>query len=122
MRLILVLLFSISLYQCSNDDDDNDRVTVCVSFDERQCGGNDWITENIDLNDTDAKVDALKSYLSNMSIQTVKVSADPEFHDFVCEACFVCPTGTRYTIEIDTVFAGEIVGLNLLNPEQVTCD
>jgi len=122
MRFIIFLILAVSLYQCSSDEEDNSVVSVCVSFDERQCGGNDWITEDIDPSDTNAKIDALKAYLSNMSIETVKISADPEFHDIVCQACFVCPTGTRYTIEIDTVFAGEIVGLNLLNPEQVTCD
>ena len=121
MRSLIMVLVTLFLYQCSSNEDKS-TVSVCVSFDERQCGGNDWLTEEIDLNDTNAKVEALKTYLSDMSIETVEVSADPEFHDIVCQACFVCPTGTRYTIEIDTIYAGEIAGLNLLNPEQVNCN
>ena len=60
MRFLIMILVALSFYKCSSDED-NSTVSVCVSFDERQCGGNDWLTEDVDLNDTNAKVEALKT-------------------------------------------------------------
>ena len=121
MFKLFMMMFTLSLLSCSSDDENND-ISICVSFDERQCGGNDWLTEDINLTDAQAKVEALEAYLNNMSINTIEVSADPDFHEFVCEACFVCPTSTRYTIQIDTSFVSAITTLNLLNLEQVSCN
>ncbi len=119
---IIIFLFAATLYSSCGDSEEPGPITGCVAFDERQCDGNDWLTDDVDVTDIVQKINALRLYLDNMSIGTVSISADPNYHEAVCEACFICPEGTRYFMEIDTSFGRAIGQLNLLNLQQVPCN
>lgn len=84
--------------------------TVCYSFDKRQCHGDPWIDE-----DTNDEIASLKTYLSDEGINVNTIHVDQSFHEFVCEACFVCPIGPRYYVNIDLTDEGLIKELNLLS-------
>ena len=108
-----------ALNSCS---DDEDVTTVCISFDERQCSGNPWLDDLIGSEGVTDKISALATYLSEQNIPTTTVSADPNFNQITCEACFICPAATRYTVEIDSTLSGSLVALNLLNISQSICN
>ncbi len=117
--LIAFSLIIFTTFACS--DDSKDEETICYSFDERQCAGDPWI-ETIGSSTSDAdKIAALKSYLSGESIETLDISIDPDYHTFVCEACYVCPQGPRYTVEISAADSSTITELELLNLEVDNC-
>ena len=45
---ILLLLMLIGLVACSEENDDV-KDSKCYTFDERQCGGNEWIEDNTNV-------------------------------------------------------------------------
>ena len=119
MRLIVLLLGTL-LFACSSSDTPAAN-TVCYIFNERQCGGDPWLEEiGTNISD-DIRAAELRSYLESQSvaIQGVQILSNPDL--ITCQACFVCPTGTSYLIEVDTTMSPEIESLDLLGLQEVAC-
>ena len=119
MRLIVLLLGTL-LFACSSSDTPAAN-TVCYIFNERQCGGDPWLEEiGTNISD-DQKAAELSSYLESQSvtIQGVQILSNPDL--ITCQACFVCPTGTSYLIEVDSTMSPEIESLDLLGLQEVAC-
>jgi len=120
MRLLILLLAAV-LSACSSSDTLAVN-TVCYIFDERQCGGDPWL-EEIGTNITDEqKTTELHNYLEGQSVAilSVQILSNPDL--ITCQACFVCPTGTSYLIEVESVIRPEIESLDLLGLQEVPCD
>jgi hypothetical protein len=103
---ILVLILS----SCSSNDD-----KLCYSFDERQCAVDRWMAVGVNPLTAEEKIESLKWYLSSQDISVIKVAIDADFHEVVCEACGVCPSGPRYYVSIEEGSQNALSDLALLN-------
>lgn len=108
VSFLAISLMLITYTSCSDSGSTED--TVCYSFDKRQCHGDPWIDE-----DTDDEIASLKAYLSDEGININTIHEDQGFHEIVCEACFVCPIGPRYYVNIDLADEDLLKELNLLS-------
>ena len=113
--LCLVLGYGLTINSCSSDDSNE----ICVSFDERQCNTDEW---NANVGDGGELSTRIMNYLNSLDIEVSQIQIDEDFHEFVCEACDVCPTGPRIFISIDSSDYERISGLRLLSLETVTCN
>lgn len=117
MKLIKIIGLSLlGLAACGDEDVEEYQ---CFSFDERQCAGDPWATQGSDLEET---LEKLEDYLEAQDIEVDEVQADPDFHQNVCEACVVCPTGVRFYIQTDLANEDKLLQLDLLNFERANCD
>ena len=114
--LFYITIFSLFL-ACNSDNDDS----TCYSFDERQCRMDQWASNEFGLS-TDELADEIKEYFSRQGVQIDEISIDPNFHEFVCEACGVCPSGQRIfiTTNSDVDLASE--NFDLLDLQVVSCN
>ncbi len=116
----LFTFFSLLLICACSQNDDAKKDSKCYTFDERQCGGNPWL-EDQSAQTTQAKLNALEEYLAEEDIEVRSINLDPDFHEFVCEACFICPQGGRYFVEIDSSDLPLLLAITLLNFEETSC-
>ena len=117
-EIILLLALFFSLTNCSNSDESN---LVCVSFDTRQCMGDDW-SETVDINGSETtQAEQLKAHYAAQDIELVDVKADLTFHEIVCEACFVCPQNPRFTVKALPAEIEKLRALELLNFSNGDC-
>ena len=95
---------------------------ACWSFDQRQCGVDDF-SVSIDASSSEEDMAAdMKSYLDSVSIPTISVSVVKDFNQIVCEACTICPTGDRFFIKLlDASDQSKLSDLNLLNLQITDC-
>jgi len=116
MRIFFFLVLLI--LSCNGQDDDNQ---ICISLDQRQCSGDPW-SEAVDSNeDANTQAAQLLEFLLGMGIEVNEIKVDPFFHQAVCEACFVCPDGTRIFLGIKEDQLSQIEALNSLNLEITDC-
>ncbi|MEE9373121.1 MAG: hypothetical protein V3V00_08720 [Saprospiraceae bacterium] len=83
--------------------------------------GDPW-TDSVDRNaDAISQANQLHSYFSSMSISIEAVKADPNYHDIVCEACFICPENPRYLVKANIDEIIKLEALELLNFTSINC-
>ena len=112
----LAFLFILSLSVSCGDSEDT---ATCYSFDERQCSTDPWVP----LDGLPFSLESVVTdYLSDQNIEISRILIDPDFHEAVCEACTVCPSGKRIYVDLDTEDISNIEALNLLNGETADCD
>ena len=117
MKNLILLLTVLTLFSCSDDD----KNTICVSFDKRQCMGDPW-SSDVDSNaDADVQSDQISEYFKSLNIEVENVKVDLDFHQIVCEACFVCPEGPRFFVEAEEAEILKIEALELLNYNFTDC-
>ncbi|WP_235299170.1 hypothetical protein [Portibacter marinus] len=121
---LIVALFLISNIfvqcDCLRDHHDND---LCYEFDRRQCDGDEW-SDIVPLGDSaDDQETKMKAYLEDKGIDIEDITLVQNFHEFVCEACVVCPQGDRFFIQIvDEEDVNILEELELLNFEEAACN
>ena len=103
------------LLSCSSESESS----ICVSFDERQCGTDEWNTSQ--PGDDKDLAEEIGNYFNSMDIEILDIRIDENFHEFVCEACDVCPTGKRIFISIDSAAFQRVSELRLLSLESINC-
>lgn len=91
--------------------------TVCYSFDEKQCLFDPWTAADSD----NTKEDDIKNYLSTEGIEVEDISIDRAFHEVVCLACEVCPSGPRIYVEIEEKSEAQLTRLPLLSLAKTDC-
>ena len=87
----------------------------------RQCNGNPWLENNEIPSSEEDHAQLLEDYLEGEGLIIKDVSVDNDFHTIVCEACFVCPQGPQYVIEIASQDTASLRALELLNLEVFGC-
>ncbi|GLR16618.1 hypothetical protein [Portibacter lacus] len=113
MFLSLFLLVNLC-FQCDCDNDDLEDVS-CFEFDQRQCAGDEWANE-IPISDTEeVREQKMKTYLESKDIEVNSVNLVLNYHDGVCEACYICPEEHRFFVEINKEDQGKLEELDLLN-------
>jgi len=116
---LLSIVFVALLSSCTCSDDTDGQ---CLSFDVRQCS-TDMFAEVVDESGTQSVRELqLQAYLESKGISVNSVTLVEDFHDGVCEACDVCPTGDRYYINIAEEDASKLDDLRLLNLEETDCN
>jgi hypothetical protein len=119
ISLLILTGFSLLLGACASEDESN---ASCISFDIRQCNADPWALNGLDRNAEEDVLNDIKNYLESQQIDVVDIGIDIGFHQFVCEACTVCPSGPRVYVKSDLSGVTDIEALGLLNFEQVNCN
>jgi hypothetical protein len=118
--LTLGLLFSVSsLIQCCEK---NEEEGICYEFDQRQCAGDDW-SDVVPINDSKVqRQQKMKAFLLDQGIEVQEVSLVENFHEAVCEACFICPEEDRFFVRFNEDDLSKLEELDLLNFAAVDCE
>lgn len=117
--LAFIALFGFNS-QCTKKDQKSSSDT-CISFDQRQCGYDEW-SEMVPISDNvETRAQKMKSYLSEKDIQALDIKIEVGFHEFTCEACGTCPEADRFFIHISKEDVSKLEPLDLLNQEEVNC-
>ena len=112
----LILITGLSFQCCEKDQD-----VTCFEFDQRQCAGDEW-AEQVPLTDSKAeREDKMKEYLTSKNIKVLDVNLVINFHESVCEACFICPEQDRFFVKVADEDAEIFEALDLLNSGKVNC-
>ena len=115
--LPLFLIVNLS-YQCCPKEEKN---IICFEFDQRQCAGDEW-ADLVPINDSkDEREQKMLDYLESKNIEVKEVNLVIEFHEGVCEACFICPEQDRFFVKIAEEDEAEFTELDLLNSGKVEC-
>ena len=72
-------------------------------------------------NNWEKRTKAMKNYLESKDVDVEDIYVDPNYHEAVCEACFVCPEAHRFFIEIEADDQTKLEALELLNLEEGDC-
>lgn len=118
MKYVLITFIMLMLLSCSESEPDTRR---CFSFDVRQCFGDPWgsmIDYNLLPEDQAAQFVA---FFRSQGIMLTELRVQPSFHGAVCEACFVCPEGTRIFFRVQETEATKFESIDLLNFEEFAC-
>lgn len=116
-QFLFVPILVIAMFSCEDNDE-----SFCFSFDERQCATDIW-KDDMNLSLTEAqKITALTDALQDLGIEVKEVNIDPNFHDAVCEACHVCPTGMRFYVKVSSDPGQKIESLELLDYKVEACN
>lgn len=122
MNVVLVgLLLITGLSSCEflsslkNDD------VVCYEFDQRQCGTDEWAELVPKSDSTSVRESKMKHYLFTKGIAVIAVKLVPGYHEFVCEACDVCPEADRFFVRIVGDDLQDFEALEFLNSAAVDC-
>lgn len=115
--LLLITLGFTFFSSCEKTDPD----TVCIGFDQRQCGMDEWadlvpISDSASLRET-----KMKEYLESKNINIKDITLLKDFYESVCEACGVCPEEDRFVVKIDTEDQEAFVALDFLGTEVEEC-
>lgn len=115
MRILIYPFILIILVYCSCQK----TADACMelSFDERQCGSDAFLTAG----DPQTKAMEAEDYLRKKGIEVISADYDPNFNEIVCQACDICPTGLRFFIKVGDISEDKLLTLNLLNPELNPC-
>ena len=120
MNKILWLLVIMNWASCYHSKDTL-KDKICISFDVRQCQGDPW-ADQIDLNtDVNSQIHQYARYFESVDLQTAEININLDYHQIVCEACFVCPQGPRIFLKIDSSDFPIIQSLTPLNLERLDC-
>ncbi len=119
MKYPMFLFLALGLIMsCGKDDSDG---KYCYSFDLRSCQGDAWNKEeNQGVANKDEKT-RIAEFLNNKGIDISKVAIDPSFHEVVCLACYVCPSGARVYIQTNKPSLIELQDLDLLSLQEADC-
>ncbi len=64
----------------------------------------------------------MKDYLVEKGISVTEVTVVKNFHDAVCEACFICPNGDRFFVKLENGQDSlKLEDLDLLSLEETDC-
>ena len=105
------------LFSCSSDGGE-----LCFSFDQRSCNGDEWAVRLAEHDSWEKKTGELKKYFEGKGVDIKEISVDPDYHEAVCLACYVCPEGHRFFITINEDSEELLLNLNLLNLEEIACN
>ena len=98
-----------------------DELTVCYEFDQRQCKGDDW-AELVPMNNSKSEREArMKEYLESEGISVEAVKLVMNFHESVCESCFLCPEVDRFFVKIAVESTVDFEDFEFLNAGKVDC-
>ena len=115
---LLLITVSFTLFSsCEKTDPD----TVCIGFDQRQCGVDEWadlvpISDSASLRET-----KMKDYLESKNISIKDISLLKNFYDSVCEACGVCPEQDRFVVRINMTDKSVLESLDFLGTKNENC-
>ncbi len=112
----MCLLIAVSA--CSSDPQQD---TVCISFDMRQCGDNPWLSDAVIPQTAEVHRQGLMDFFDRQDISDYQITIDMQYHEIVCEACFVCPQGPRIYVKLSIDDAREVERMDLLNYQKVNC-
>jgi hypothetical protein len=118
MKMTCLLFAIVTILACNENDAD----TTCYSFDERQCHTDVWKDAANPPSSEASSISQLTAYLSDRNIEVADVTFDPNFYDAVCEACHVCPSGTRIFVKVRETGVTKMSDLDLLNSESADCN
>lgn len=118
MKTFVILVSTLLLFfACDLEGDDNS----CVTFDMRQCNGNPWLVDNAVPETEEQHAQTLEDYLEGLGLVIKSVEVNNSFHSVVCQACFDCPQGPRYSVKLASQDTTRLIALDLLNLEILRC-
>lgn len=120
IRTLLILFSVLHICGCRSNQVTQQADLLCFSFDVRQCQTDifvDTVSESADKSDRETK---MLNWLSSLQIDVSAVSLSLDYHEGVCDACDMCPTGDRYFVTYQGVLP-KMDGLRLLNFEMIEC-
>ena len=121
--IVLISLSSLLFNACSKTDNDgNENEDICYEFDQRQCGTDEWALQVTALGAPTPWETNMKNYLEGKGMSVNEVIIDYNYHEFVCEACDICPMEYRFFVKFDPEDLSILEGLNLLNLGAINCD
>lgn len=100
----------------------DDPASYCFAFDERQCQTDIWKDDTNPPGNVREAIIQLRQFLENQNLEVVDIIYDENFYDAVCEACHICPTGTRYFVQVEESPGLDVSNFDLLNLEAIDCD
>ena len=89
------------------------------AFDVRQCQADLFADAVSESEDRETREEQLKDWFELQGVDVHEIDLELDFHEAVCEACDVCPTGDRYFIQVD--FNEQLDQYDLLNLEVADC-
>jgi len=105
------------IFACELESEDKS----CATFDMRQCNGNPWLVDNTIPDSEEEHGQRLEDYLEGQGLTIKSVTVDNGFHGVVCQACFDCPQGPRYRVELASQDTSGLKALDLLSLEIFKC-
>ena len=118
MKTFVILCCSLFfIFSCELESEDKS----CATFDMRQCNGNPWLVDNVIPSSEEEHAQQLEDYLEGRGLIIKSVSVDNSFHEIVCEACFNCPQGPRYRVELAAQDTSGLKALDLFSLEIFKC-
>ena len=119
--MLVLMMMSSSLFIHCDCRHFNGEEGECYFFDRRQCDGDEW-SQLVPIGDSELdQEEKMEKFLESKDIEVIQVNLVTNFHEFVCEACFVCPTGDRFFIEVAEGQENQLKALELLSFEADDC-
>lgn len=116
-KLIVPLLVILLCSNCSSTKSPSNNSETCFSFDIRQCQ-TDLFANRLPTNSNEKEFhQAMQSWFEEQGLNVIDIKIVFNYHEFVCEACDVCPTGDRFYVKIDQDSTSALNTFNLLNLE-----
>ena len=116
--LLMAFLICNSLFQCSNEGNAD---FVCFEYDQRACDRDQW-AESVPSSDSQSEQELkMEAYLEMEGMDIKEVSVVSDFHDSICYACYTCPTGDHFYIQINEDDVTKLDAMNLLNLSALNC-
>ena len=80
---------------------DEEKQGVCFSFDIRSCE-TDMFADDVDMAlSQEDREQKLEEWLEDQGLEVNDIRLELNFHEAVCEACYICPQGDRYFVSIE---------------------
>lgn len=119
MRMLILLSLFFFFVSCDKDDSDNE---ICFSFDQRQCGVDEF-TDLVPISDAlESREEKMEEYLESKNVEIEEIRIIDNFYQAVCEACAVCPETHKFFIQIEEEDRATLESLDLFNLTPEFCD
>ena len=115
--ILSIILGLTHFSSCQKTDTD----TVCIGFDQRQCGMDEW-ADLVPISDSaSVRESKMKDYLETKNININDITLLKNFYDAVCEACGICPEQDRFVVRIDKTDESAFEKLDFLGTKIENC-
>ena len=94
---------------------------VCVGFDQRQCGIDDFSNYLPKDRNTDGMFAGMQRFLDEANVKVLHMRIDMKFYEIVCSACDVCPEQHRFFLSVPSSELAKLKNINLMNMTTVDC-
>jgi len=101
--------------------DSDEEAEICIGFDQRQCGIDDFATFLPKDRNSDGMFAGMQLFLSEAGIKVLHMRIDMNFYEIVCNSCDVCPEQHRFFISIPSSEFAKLKNINLMNMASVDC-